>query len=156
MPVLTAEPWQPRVLETLGRRCEALALFGFSGSLLLDENVLSCHFPLKCTTSHKRKDLPSFDSSTLDNSTALRLLPSYRTSSRAISSSGERESRGESLALEDFFFGVCKSAVSNESRSRRAEFRLLLVEDERGTMRAIMGETHTTGQMRVNVANAEE
>jgi hypothetical protein len=156
MPVLTAEPWQPRALEIYGKRCEALALFDFAGSLLLDEDVLSCHFPLQCTTSHKREDLPSFDSSTLDSSTALRLLPSYRTLSRAISSSGESESHGESLALEDLFFCVCKSAVSNESRSSRAEFRLLFVQDERGTMRAIMRKIHSAVQRQIGAANEEE
>lgn len=150
MPVLTAELWQP------GKRCEALSLFDCGGSLLLEEDVFSCHFPMQRTTSHKRKDSPSLDSSTLDSSTALRLLPSYKTLSRAMSSSGESESRGESLALEDFFLCVCESAVSIESKSRRAELRLLFVEDERGTMRAILGEKRRAARRRISATNAEE
>jgi hypothetical protein len=84
------------------------------------------------------KHLPSVDSSTRESSTALLLLPRSRRSSLDTSSSGDSESRGESLALEDFFFCVGELFSIIESKSKRAEFRLLFVDDKRGSVRDMM------------------
>lgn len=87
---------------------------------------------------HEWKDLPSMASSTQESSTALRLLPRSMRSSWAISSKGDNESRGESLADDKFFFCVGELLSIIESKSKRAEFRLLFVDDERGTVRDMM------------------
>ena len=82
--------------------------------------------------------LPSEEYSRSISSVPQVLPSSSWNPSFARSSSGESESRGELLSLcECFLFSIGLSSII-ESKSNRAELRLLL-EAERGTMRDILG-----------------